>query len=251
VRLENTFILFPGIGEKTEKKLWNDGIRHWDHLEDSSKYSDKIHEQREKARKNLRVGNELFFKDKLPNKSLWRAYRNFRENICFFDIETTGLKPERNKTTTVSFYRNGESKTLIRGKDLTQEKLQEEIFQSSMLVSFNGKRFDQPFLEKNFDLNIETPHVDLMYLFKRIGYSGGLKKIEKELGVDRELEDIDGRGAIRLWKRYEKEGNEEALQKLVRYNQYDAENLQDLMEIAREKLIGKIADEPERFKANT
>jgi len=251
VKLENSFILFPGIGEKTEKKLWKNNIRHWDHLEDSSKYSDKLHEHREKARKNLKVGNELYFKENLPNKSLWRAYQNFSENVCFFDIETTGLKPERNKTTTVSFYRNGESKTLIRGKDLTQENLEKEMFESSILVSFNGKRFDQPFLEKSFDMNIENPHIDLMYLYKRLGYSGGLKKIEKELSVQRELEDVDGREAIRLWKKYEKKGDEDALQKLVRYNQYDAENLQELMELAREKLIGKVADSPEQFEGKT
>lgn len=247
MKLENSFILFPGIGEKTEKKLWKNNIRHWDHLEDSSKYSDKLHEHREKARKNLKVGNELYFKEHLPNKSLWRAYRNFDENVCFFDIETTGLKPERNKTTTVSFYRNGESKTLIRGQDLTRENLEKEMFESSILVSFNGKRFDQPFLEKSFDMNIENPHIDLMYLYKRLGYSGGLKKIEKELSVQRELEDIDGREAIRLWKKYEKNGDEDALQKLVRYNQYDAENLHELMELAREKLIGKVADSPKQF----
>ena len=251
MKLENSFILFPGIGEKTEKKLWKDNITHWDHLEDSSKYSDKLHNHREKARKNLNVGNELYFKENLPNKSLWRAYKNFRENVCFFDIETTGLKPERNKTTTVSFYRNGESKTLIRGQDLTRENLGQEIFDSSMLVSFNGKRFDQPFIEKSFDMNIETPHIDLMYMCKRLGYSGGLKKIEKDLKIQRELEDIDGREAIRLWKKYEKKGDEEALDKLVRYNQYDAENLQDLLEIVREKLIGKVAEQPERFQQKT
>jgi uncharacterized protein YprB with RNaseH-like and TPR domain len=240
VKLENSFLLFPGIGEKTEKKLWRNGIKHWDHLEDSSKYNETIHEQREKAKKNLEVGNSLFFKDKLPNKSFWRAYENFKDSICFFDIETTGLSPEKNRTTTVSFYRNGESYTLVRGQDLDREKLEDEFFESSMLVSFNGKRFDQPFLEKNFDLEIENPHIDLMYLCKRLGYSGGLKSIEKQLSIDRELEDVDGREAVKLWKRYEKKGDEEALRKLVRYNQYDAENLQDLMEIVREKLERKV-----------
>lgn len=251
VKLENSFILFPGIGQKTEKKLWKDGIRHWDNLEDSTKYSDKIDKHREKAKKNLQVRNETFFKDKLPNKSLWRSYRNFKENVCFFDIETTGLKPERNKTTTVSFYRNGESKTLIRGQDLKQEKLEQEFFESSLLVSFNGKRFDKPFLEKSFGISIENPHIDLMYLFQRLGYSGGLKKIEKDLGVERELEDIDGREAIKLWKRYKKQGDKEALDKLVRYNQYDAENLQSLLETARDMLIEEVSPEPKWFKANT
>jgi uncharacterized protein YprB with RNaseH-like and TPR domain len=119
---------------------------------------------------------------------------------------------------------------------LTKERLEEELFESKLLVSFNGKRFDAPFLEKNFNMNIETPHIDLMYPAKRIGLSGGLKKIEKQLQIQRELEDIDGREAVRLWKKYEKNGDENALEKLVKYNQYDAVNLQELTEIIVNKL---------------
>ena len=240
MRIENSFVFIPGVGEKTEKKYWKNGYTHWDHLKESGKLSDNKKEHVEKAERNLNVGNSIYFKQKLPNKALWRMYENFSSDACFFDIETTGLSKKRNKVTTVSFYRNGESKTLIRGQDLTRERLEEEFFDSKMLVSFNGKRFDAPFLEHNFDLDISTPHVDLMYPFKRIGFSGGLKKIEKELGVQRELEDIDGREAVKLWKKYENNGNEEALRKLVRYNQYDTENLQELMEIVVQRLEREI-----------
>lgn len=236
MKAENSFIFIPGVGQKTEKNYWKDGLTHWDHLKDSGKLSDEKKTHLEKAEKNLEVGNSVFFKDKFPNKSLWRIYENFSEKACFFDIETTGLDQRKNKVTTVSFYRDGESKTLVRGQDLTRERLEEEFFESKMLVSFNGKRFDAPFLEHNFDLNIETPHIDLMYPAKRIGLQGGLKKIEKDLSIQRELEDIDGRKAIRLWKKYEKNGDEEALQKLIEYNQYDAKNLQDVTEIIVERL---------------
>ena len=76
-----------------------------------------------------------------------------------------------------------------------------------------------------------------MYPCKKLGYSGGLKKIEKELDIDRDLEeDMDGKDAIRLWKKYEQKNDEEALQKLVKYNQYDTENLQRLLEIVHEQL---------------
>jgi len=236
MRAENSFILLPGIGEKTERNYWKDGLTHWDHLKDSGKLSDEKKDFLHKSERNLEVGNSAFFKDKMPNKALWRIYENFSEQACFFDIETTGLSKKRNKVTTVSFYRNGESKTLIRGQDLTRERLEEEFFESKMLMSFNGKRFDAPFLEHNFDLNLELPHVDLMYPAKRVGLSGGLKKIEKQLQIERELEDLDGREAIKLWKKYEKHGDKQALQKLVKYNQYDTENLQDLMEIVAERL---------------
>jgi len=167
-------------------------------------------------------------------------YSNFREDACFFDIETTGLDAEKNKVTTVSFHRGGEDRTLIRGRDLTQERLEEELFESSILVSFNGKRFDQPFLEKSFDLDIQTPHIDLMYLCRQLGTSGGLKEVEKQLGIERDLEDIDGREAIRLWKRYERKNDKEALDKLVRYNRYDARNLEDLLEDVHSRLKKKI-----------
>ncbi|MFB6208128.1 MAG: ribonuclease H-like domain-containing protein [Candidatus Nanohaloarchaea archaeon] len=241
MKIQNSFILAPGVGEKTEQKLWKSGVTHWDQLSDSDiRKKDSIQNFLEKARKNLEVGNSVFFGDKLPGNELWRLYRNFEDSANFFDIETTGLSPEKNRVTTVSFHRDGESKTLVRGEDLTRENLERELHKSGMLVSFNGKRFDQPFLEKNLGVNIELPHVDLMYLFKRLGYTGGLKSIEKQLGVDRELEDVDGREAVRLWKQYERNNDESALDKLVRYNQYDARNLQELMEMVHRKLTGRV-----------
>lgn len=240
MKLENSFILAPGVGEKTEQKLWKNGVTHWDNISDTSAIGstkrEKIEMFLEKARKNLEVGNSYFFGDKLPNKSLWRAYRNFEQDACFFDIETTGLDQRKNKVTTIAFHKNGNTETLVRGDDLTRENIQRIISDSSMLVSFNGKKFDQPFLEHNFNLDIDTPHLDLMYPCKRIGLTGGLKSIEQQLQVERELEDVDGREAVRLWKKYENKGNEEALKKLIKYNGYDARNLKDVLERVHDRL---------------
>ena len=240
MRLENSFIFAPGVGEKTEQKLWKNGVTHWENVSSAevigSAKRQKIESFLKKARKNLEVGNSYFFGDKLPNKSLWRAYKNFEEDACFFDIETTGLDQRRNKVTTAAFHMKGETRTLVRGDDLTEENLQQIISDASMLVSFNGKKFDQPFLEHNYDLDMDTPHLDLMYPAKRIGLSGGLKKIEQKLQVERELEDVDGREAIRLWKKYENTGNTEALEKLIKYNGYDARNLKDVAEIVHRRL---------------
>jgi uncharacterized protein YprB with RNaseH-like and TPR domain len=239
LRIENSFILAPGIGEKTEKKLWKKDYTHWEDIQDGNpgiRSEEKLRNFIEKAQKNLEVNNEKFFGTKLPNKSLWRSYRNFEDSVCFFDIETTGLDKNRNEVTTIALHRNGETRTLVRGEDLTRENLQKEFFNSSLLVSFNGKRFDQPFLEHSFNLDIENPHIDLMYSFKRLGYSGGLKQIEKDLGVERELEDIDGREAVRLWKKYEETGDRKHLEKLLKYNRYDTENLRELLEIAHGRL---------------
>ena len=246
MRLENSFVLIPGFGEKTEQKLWKNNITHWDHVEETDFLTEnqrsKALDFLIKARRNLEVNNSVFFGSALGSKRLWRLYRNFEQNACFFDIETTGLDQRKNKVTTVSFYRNGEDVTLIQGQNLTKENLEREIFKSDILVSFNGKRFDQPFLEHNYGMNIKKPHIDLMYPLKRLGYTGGLKKIEKDLDVDRELEDIDGREAVRLWKDYERNGNQNALDKLVRYNQYDSRNLKELMEIVHERIRKQVFD---------
>jgi uncharacterized protein YprB with RNaseH-like and TPR domain len=233
----------PGVGEKTEKKLWKNGITHWEDFQDgnpSIRSQEKVEKFIEKAQKNLEVGNEQFFGTQLPNKSLWRSYRNFQDSVCFFDIETTGLDKDRNKVTTIAMHRGGETKTFVQGENLTKENLEKQLFNSSLLVSFNGKRFDQPFLEHNFNLNIENPHIDLMYMFKRLGYSGGLKQVEKDLGVERELEDIDGRQAVKLWKKYEKTGDRKYLDKLLKYNKYDTVNLQELLEIAHKRLRAEV-----------
>jgi hypothetical protein len=241
MRIENSFILIPGFGQKLEQRLWENNVTHWDHLPEDNVLSENKRSSAiefvQKARKNLEVGNTLFFENQFPSKELWRIYQNFKKDACFFDIETTGLSKERNKVTTVSFYRNGEDKTLVRGDNLTKEALQEEVFNSSMFVSFNGKRFDQPFLEHNFDLTMNKPHVDLMYVCRQLGLSGGLKPIEKELGIARDdVEDVDGREAVRLWKKYEKKGDQQALDKLVEYNQYDARNLKTLFDLVHGRL---------------
>ncbi|OYR86418.1 exonuclease, partial [Halorubrum sp. E3] len=140
---------------------------------------------------------------------------------------TTGLDERRDRVTTVSFHQGGETTTLVAGEDLTARRLREQFADASLLATFNGARFDVPFLETSFDVEIDTPHLDVMYPAKRIGLSGGLKPIEKQLGIDRDRPDISGRDAVRLWREYER-GDEAALETLVSYNREDTVNLRTL-----------------------
>nr|EGQ40904.1 MAG: hypothetical protein J07AB56_01500 [Candidatus Nanosalinarum sp. J07AB56] len=132
MRLQNTFLLFPGIGEKTETKLWKKGVNTWDGLtsELSGKRLSKAEKILPKARKNLEVGNTHFFDSQLPGSENWRLYRDFDDTTCFFDIETTGLSPENSVVTTVSFHQGGETTTLVRDRDLTKENIQNQVFDS-------------------------------------------------------------------------------------------------------------------------
>ncbi|ODR81179.1 exonuclease [Haladaptatus sp. W1] len=238
MRIENSFIPVRGVGEKTERKLWRNGVTHWDEFDPShvgDATGDRIESFIATASEHLDDGNSAFFASAFPSGEGWRLYENFRSSTCFFDIETTGLSHHSSVVTTVSLHRDGETKTLVRGDDLTADALRRELGESDLIVSFNGKRFDQPFLEHEFDLSLDTPHVDLMYVCKRLGLTGGLSAVESDLDISRGGMDIGGEDAVRLWHQYEA-GDEDALDILVRYNQYDTQNLETILDYACETL---------------
>jgi uncharacterized protein YprB with RNaseH-like and TPR domain len=243
MRVENSFIPAPGVGETTERRLWEHGVTHWDEFDGSGPgvgdaTAENIYDFIDDARTALDAGDTTFFAETMPNNAMWRLYENVADDVAFFDIETTGLDKRASEVTTVSVHRGGDTTTLVQGDDLTRENLQ-ELLDASLLVSFNGKRFDQPFVEYNYDCTLDSPHLDLMYLCKRLDLSGGLKTIEQDLGIDRGGMDVDGREAVRLWHRYE-DGDEAALDRLVEYNRYDAQNLQTLLDTVTEQLHDRV-----------
>jgi len=109
-------------------------------------------------------------------------------------------------------------------------------------VSFNGIRFDQPFLETSFGLDVECPHLDLMYPCKTLGLSGGLKAIEQDIGLERDRPDLSGRDAVRLWRQHES-GVDGALETLISYNREDTVNLQTLAETVTDRLHQQIFEQ--------
>ncbi len=238
MQIENSFIPVQGVGEATEHRLWENGVTHWDEFEGEvvgETLAQRIESFIDEGKSHLTRGNMSFFADAFPSSSHWRLYENVKNDACFLDIETTGLDAARNDVTTVSVHRGGDTKTFVNGDDLTAARLQAEFDDSSLLVTFNGKRFDVPFLETCYDVDVSMPHVDLMYPCKKIGLDGGLKQVEKDLGIDRDKPDLSGRDAVRLWHQYER-GDEEALETLIEYNRDDTANLEPLMETVSTRL---------------
>ena len=238
VRIENSFIPIRGVGEKTERRLWEAGITHWEEFDGSvvgPTTADRIREFVDVATDHLRRNNARFFHDSFPSGERWRLYQNFRDDALFFDIETTGLDAARHDVTTVSLHRGGDTETLIRGDDLDARRLRDHFADAQLIVSFNGARFDVPFLEDAFDVDIAAPHLDLMYPCRRLDLTGGLKAIEHEVGIDRDRPDLAGEDAVRLWRQYER-GDEAALDTLVSYNREDTENLRNLADLVTERL---------------
>ena len=239
MHLESSFIQIPGIGAKTERTLWQSGYTDW--LSDVSDAPihrtarDNIESFASEAAEHLDQSNVHYFDERLPTHASWRLAETFLPSATAIDIETTGLDPTQAVVTTVSFHGPRGTRTLVRDRDLTLRNLHEEFRDIDLLLSFNGARFDLPFLAEHFDIQPTLPHLDLMYPCRRVGLTGGLKAIEQTVGISRDQPDIDGRQAISLWHQAE-QGDETALESLISYNQEDTRTLLPLLETVIERL---------------
>jgi hypothetical protein len=238
--IRHSFIFLSGIGERRERRLWESGILSWEDFLERERIN-IIPERRKplldmeikEAKLNLELRIPHFFAYRMPRREHWRLYEEFRHSACFLDIETTGLSPAGGEVTLVGVYDGREYKAFIRGINLNEEVLERELKKYSLLVTFYGSCFDVPFLKAHFpNIGLEKPHIDLCFASRRLGLRGGLKRIEEVLGLEREEEvkDIDGFEAVRLWKRWERCGDSDALETLVEYNRTDVVNLKPLAE---------------------
>ena len=126
----------------------------------------------------------------LMNQS-WRFFPEFRNSLVYLDIETTGLDRYFNDITTIALYDGHEIKTYVHGQNL--EDFIDEIYKYKVIVTYNGKSFDIPFIESFFNIKLNHAQIDLRYVLYSLGFSGGLKGCERQLGMDRgDLSDIDG-----------------------------------------------------------
>jgi len=161
---------------------------------------------------------------------------------AYLDIETTGLS-SKSKITLIGIYDGNETKSFIRGKNM--DEFPDYIKNFDFLVTYNGSCFDLPFIRRHFDnLLLDQLHIDLRFFLRKIGLSGGLKIIEKKLGIKRseETKDIDGKEAVRLWNNYKK-GNNAALNTLIEYNNEDIVNLETILDIT----YGKVKEQTLRI----
>jgi uncharacterized protein YprB with RNaseH-like and TPR domain len=232
--LKNTFLHISGLGIKTEQRIWSSGIHSWDDLlreglrRASPRRRDTLKQWMEESIEQLSVKNANYFGERLPSNQFWRIFPEFREFIAYLDIETTGLGSWGNKITTIALYDGKSIFTYIQGQNLDEFK--EDIQRYKVLVTYNGKCFDVPFIESYFGIKLNQVHIDLRFLLKSLGYTGGLKGCEKKAGIGRgELEGVDGYFAVLLWEDYQRNKNRKTLETLLAYNIQDVVNLETLM----------------------
>ncbi len=243
--LESTYIHCPGIGPKTERRFWARGARTWmdfqvcrDSLCLSASQRLKVEPIVVESLARLAAEDYAWFAELLPPREHWRAYPAFRDRIAYLDIETTGGM-EGDYVTLVGVYDGSSLHQFLRGRNL--QDFPAFMQDRALIVTFFGSGFDLPFLRRTFGMQFPQLHVDLCFLLKRLGYSGGLKQVERDLGIARSTRTsgLDGWDAVRLWWEWKRRETREALELLLEYNAEDVLNMERLLGIAYPLMLAR------------
>jgi uncharacterized protein YprB with RNaseH-like and TPR domain len=146
---------------------------------------------------------------------------------AYIDIETTGLSRKFSELTVIGIaIEEGSNLKVIQlmNKQLSNRILCRSLKGVNELYSYNG-----------VDLKERFKHTDLMYDCWHQSLKGGLKAVEKKLGIKRRLKNVDGWMAVQLWNDYINNHNEESLVTLLEYNKEDVVNLRVLRRILKIK----------------
>lgn len=239
--LQNSFIHLHGVGPITEGKLWARGITSWEGFLRRRKrplgprQTRQIRRGLETSQRELERRNHRYFRRRLPFRESWRAFREFGDSVAYLDIETTGRREARDQVTIIGLYDGTRFRSYV-GANL--EQFPEDIGRFQLLVTFNGACFDLPFLRRAFPgLQFHQIHIDLRFVMAQLGMGGGLKAVERRLGLGRtpRTQHLHGLDAVHLWRRYQR-GDGEALEVLLEYNMEDAVNLKPILELAYARL---------------
>ena len=157
---------------------------------------------------------------------------NFVAMDAYLDIETTGFLGGNSYPTVVGIavdFPGDWSVEQLVGDDITPSAILHVLEGVTTIYTYNGSGFDLPFLawRPGIDLRRRLRHRDLMHDCHRANLYGGLKAVERKLGIKRQLPDMDGGDAVQLWRQYQ-QGDQTALTTLLEYNREDVENLYTL-----------------------
>jgi uncharacterized protein YprB with RNaseH-like and TPR domain len=240
----NTFCHLPGIGERTERDLWLAGVISWETAlaHDTPRATTFRRSCLDYLRESVTrhaEGDAAYFSARLSAAQQWRLFTAFRDTCAYLDIETTGMASGRDHVTTITLYDGRSVRCYVRGDNL--DDFVHDVATYGVLVTYNGRCFDVPFLEREFGITLDLAHIDLRYVLKALGVSGGLKRCEQQLGLRRgDLEEVDGYMAVQLWHEHRR-GSRAALETLLAYNVQDTVNLEALLVLAHNR---HVADTP-------
>ncbi len=231
------------MGSHSEKSLWEQGCLTWDDfLAEPGRFSpgsigvEGFKKGIEQSKEALETGGYQLFAKGLSERDHWRCWDAYRDQTLYLDIETDGGSSGNAITVIGMADSNG---FFCLTKDEGLGAFPDILSRYAMVVTFWGSGFDLPMLNKAFPgLHRDQLHLDLCYAFRGLGMRGGLKSIEKQLGLARseETDGLTGRDAITLWNKFERQGSTKAKEILIAYNKEDVVNMEVLAQIAFDRL---------------
>jgi uncharacterized protein YprB with RNaseH-like and TPR domain/predicted nuclease with RNAse H fold/dephospho-CoA kinase len=240
--------LVKGIGAKKEAALWLSGVASWEDLQLRLEPQLVLFASQSNGLKNgafflprkaLEEEDTEFFAQRLPRPEHYRIALSFPRKTLFLDIETTGLSRHYDTITMVGWSMASKYSIYVKGGN--ERPLRAALREAKAIVTFNGTLFDLPFLRQEFPaLQIPTAHIDLRFLARRVGLSGGQKIVERLLGLERpgHLQNLEGETAPLLWYRSLR-GDREAFKLLLAYNRADVEGLRLIFDAVVARLLEK------------
>ncbi len=150
---------------------------------------------------------------------------------AYLDIETTGLSPVYSELTVVGIciereHDNTRKIIQLTGNRISAESVENALNGARKLYTYNGSRFDLKFIKAKLGIDAGRicAHEDLMFSCWKRNLYGGLKSVERQLGITRKTAGLRGEDAVRLWYDY-MAGDGQALRLLLEYNKEDIINL--------------------------
>lgn len=241
----SSFSFVKGIGPKNSVKLSQSGVANWSDVKGgncpdtfpSQKWNDLLSGIKS-ATEALNSFDSHRLGALIPKNQHWKMIPLLLDNIAYLDIETTGLSPYNSHITTIAVYDGHKVHDFVRDDNL--DEFPNFIAKFPAIVTFYGKSFDIPFIRKEMGISFPQIHFDVCFLLKKLGYKGGLKKIERKFGLTRDnTKGLDGFAAVLLWKSYKRSNDSRYLDTLLAYNNDDVINLEYLLYQSYNKLVVK------------
>lgn len=159
----------------------------------------------------------------------------------FFDIETAS----EGGITLIACLQGKRLHMFLRGENLDDFlALLDDI---PLLISFNGKSFDVPQVLRHFHVpQLPCDHLDLRYPCKAHGLTGGLKNIERALGIARppDVHGLNGDDAMWLWRAWEHDKDASARRRAIRYCGADVIGLREIASHLLDQHLQAFAEPP-------
>ena len=242
-----TFQLADGVGPGREHRLWAAGITSWADFPAppsvalTPRLDSVLRAAIERASDARERCDAEALATLLPPREHWRLLPLLGDDAVYLDIETGDDVFGREGISAIGLCDRSGPRLLLAGRDL--EAFPEVARGHSMMVTFNGLSFDLPILSRAFpDWRPPACQLDLRHGLGRLGWQGGLKAIERSVGLRRpdHLDGIGGWDAGWLWRRGQ-QGDRAALRVFAEYNLYDVINLRTLAALAYNALVEGLA----------